>query len=742
MRSRFFHHARRVRGAIVTLALPFGAATLLVREGRAQAPRHLSLEERARLIGRMRVAEDQRGLAADGLGPLIEGLQTDDADVRQLAAQGLGRQERPELLRYLVPLCGDRTPVTRAVAANAIAQALQGLSSSTAGGRTPEQHALVDSAFRTLRGAAAVESSGATMAAFARAIGRLPYDEPRQARTADSMLLAIAEKSSRSPGAPLEAPDIARLEGVAHGFASLARTRRTLGDLSPSAQAWLSRMVRDPRAAIAPTGVSSGTAALRRLLWLAVSASGVRDVPGAGTGGRDPDPQVRRLALAYLPNVTDTAVRRAALAAARTDTSFLVRLEWVRLYRQFFGAADCGPLLAATRDGNPHVQLAAIDALGGSCPGGAVVSARLRQIIDSGPSGASMRKAGQVSWHARAHAVVALARSDGAAAASPLRRDAAHPVWQVRMYAARGAAAIRDTAMLRRLALDSAGNVREAALDGLSAVAGHAADDIYVRALQSRDYQVVLAGARALKGGGIRDSAALALFDALDRITAEGRENSRDPRMELLARLGESDDARVVVRLAPYVRDFDPAVAARAVEILNRRGGAGRYVAAPQRRMFTPDSLGAPFREGRIRVRVTMAPGSGGGSFLLDLDTRNTPATVARVVALADRGYYNGLTWHRVVPSFVLQGGSPGATEYVGVGPFMRDELTDRSHLRGTLGISTRGRDTGDAQLFINLVDNYRLDHDYTVFASIAGGMGVVDGILEGDVIARVERIP
>ena len=69
----------------------------------------------------------------------------------------------------------------------------------------------------------------------------------------------------------------------------------------------------------------------------------------------------------------------------------------------------------------------------------------------------------------------------------------------------------------------------------------------------------------------------------------------------------------------------------------------------------------------------------------------------------------------------------------------MRDEVGLRSHDRGTLGISTRGRDTGDAQLFVNLVDNPRLDHDYTVFGAVTAGMAVVDGILEGDVIARVE---
>jgi Peptidyl-prolyl cis-trans isomerase (rotamase) - cyclophilin family len=77
----------------------------------------------------------------------------------------------------------------------------------------------------------------------------------------------------------------------------------------------------------------------------------------------------------------------------------------------------------------------------------------------------------------------------------------------------------------------------------------------------------------------------------------------------------------------------------------------------------------------------------------------------------------------------------------MGDGPFMRDEVGLRSHRRGALGISTRGRDTGDAQFFVDLVDNPRLDHDYTVFAEVAFGMTTVDQLLEGDVMERVEIV-
>jgi cyclophilin family peptidyl-prolyl cis-trans isomerase len=92
-----------------------------------------------------------------------------------------------------------------------------------------------------------------------------------------------------------------------------------------------------------------------------------------------------------------------------------------------------------------------------------------------------------------------------------------------------------------------------------------------------------------------------------------------------------------------------------------------------------------------------------------------------------------------MAPNFVIQGGSPGANEYMGDHFYMRDE--PGLHLRGTVGISTRGRDTGDAQVFVNLIDSPRLDHIYTVFGTVVAGMDVVDGTLEGDVIERVELL-
>ena len=131
----------------------------------------------------------------------------------------------------------------------------------------------------------------------------------------------------------------------------------------------------------------------------------------------------------------------------------------------------------------------------------------------------------------------------------------------------------------------------------------------------------------------------------------------------------------------------------------------------------------------------------GGGAIDIEVDARVAPTNAWRFFRLASAGYFDGLTFHRWAPNFVIQGGSPAANEYRGAPRFTRDEVGLLSHWRGTVGISTRGRDTGDAQIFVNLLDNVRLDHDYTVVGSVVNGMDVVDTVLEGAAIERAEVV-
>jgi cyclophilin family peptidyl-prolyl cis-trans isomerase len=206
----------------------------------------------------------------------------------------------------------------------------------------------------------------------------------------------------------------------------------------------------------------------------------------------------------------------------------------------------------------------------------------------------------------------------------------------------------------------------------------------------------------------------------------------------MLERIGELGDASITDALRPYLRDFDPIIAERTADIIT--GWTGEVTQADTKRLpsvAVPDVQELRTFEASRPVLVM----EDGREITLRLLPLDAATNVARFVRLAKKGYYDGLTFHRVVPNFVIQGGSPGANEFVGDGPFTRDELTNRSHLRGTIGISTRGRDTGDAQIFVNLVDNIRLDHNYTIIADVVKGMDAVDDLLEGGRIARI-RIP
>jgi cyclophilin family peptidyl-prolyl cis-trans isomerase len=312
---------------------------------------------------------------------------------------------------------------------------------------------------------------------------------------------------------------------------------------------------------------------------------------------------------------------------------------------------------------------------------------------------------------------------------------------RVRLAAADSAATCADDGTsLLALAHAPDDNVRAGAITGLSRTAGHADDTVFIGALSARGYQVVLAAANALRGSPDGARAVPALLGALDRLTTERRENSRDERMAILARLAEFATPADTPRLRAYTADFDTTVAAKAAGMLSAWTGA---IVVPHARPLPirTEPLARIFRTRGMQLRITMAPSSGGGMILIDLFTTEAPATIARITRLARAHYYDGLSFHRYVPSFVIQGGSPGANEQVGDAAFMRDELGGHSHLRGTVGISTRGHDTGDAQFFINLADNKRLDHDYTVFGEVVSGMDVVERIRAGDIMQRVEVV-
>jgi len=127
------------------------------------------------------------------------------------------------------------------------------------------------------------------------------------------------------------------------------------------------------------------------------------------------------------------------------------------------------------------------------------------------------------------------------------------------------------------------------------------------------------------------------------------------------------------------------------------------------------------------------------GTIQIELAVLDAPLTVENFVTLARKGFFNGLSVHRVVPDFVIQDGDPRGDGEGGPGYSIRDELNERPYLRGTVGMALDPwPDTGGSQYFIAHSPQPHLDAKYTVFGRVIAGMDVVDQIQQWDVIRFV----
>jgi len=643
-------------------------------------------------------AEDSRAPTADLLDRLITGTQNNVPEFRRIAVRALGRLERAQLVERIAPLLHDRDASVRATAAHALGQAV------SRGDGQPARAVLLS--------VMATESEPVVLAAIAETLGRTRHAD----RTAAATTL-------RALGPMLRNSDPNVRLGAVRGMYFFTRQPNARGSVDAAIRAELLRIATsDPRA---PEPLATR---LRTLAAATLAAAAPPTAEALTTLLQDGNAWVRREAAAGILAVQDTAAARALLIRALRDPAATVRVEAVRVYGRRFGTIDCAPVLAASRDNNPHVALLAIDLLGRSCGDRASAIPELSAIARTLPA------SGDTGWHTAAHALVALAAAGAQSEASAvLPQFIAHPNFFVRTWAAEAAGLLSDRASVRKLAFDTHPNVRTAAIQGLSRIAAHSADSIYLAQLSESDNQLLMTAALALDSSTTRGVAGQVL-DALDRVTALKRETMRDSRIAMLRTIGTTGDQTLANRLRPYLSDYDSAVAKLAAEILKDWTGA-QVTPRPQPLAAQPlptfeDVAGWV----RATARIEMIDG---GIVEVRLLPLAAPTNTARFVRLARAGAFDNTTFHRVVPNFVVQGGSPHANEYAGDGPFTRDEL-EAENWRGTIGLSTRGRDTGDGQIFINLIDNVRLDHDYTVFAEVVSGMAVVDRMLEG---ARIRRV-
>ncbi|KJS04868.1 MAG: cyclophilin [Flavobacteriales bacterium BRH_c54] len=131
------------------------------------------------------------------------------------------------------------------------------------------------------------------------------------------------------------------------------------------------------------------------------------------------------------------------------------------------------------------------------------------------------------------------------------------------------------------------------------------------------------------------------------------------------------------------------------------------------------------------------------GDMTVEFYEKDAPKTVENFTTLAKKGFYDGLTFHRVIPNFVIQGGCPDGTGAGGPGYSIDCELDGENqyHDRGVLSMAHAGRNTGGSQFFIchSRNNTAHLDRNHTCFGKVVEGVDIVDDIRQGDKILKIE---
>jgi len=654
------------------------------------APSPLPVLSRMEKLARVAQLEDDRSA---GGGELERYVRDPDRGVRRRAALAAGRVGDRSLTPALVDLMNDGEPLVRQMAAFAL-----GLAGDPLAGER-----LV---------AALKDSDPSVRARAAEALGRI--GDARAAQPIAEMV-----RAALPPNAPL-----VTVRGDDPASVQDPWFEPRLGLFA------LARLKTDTRAAEALL-VSGGRS---RFDWWAATWVAMRlekpalePVLVAALESSDP------LSRAFGARGLGALKQRAAVPALVRLSSDKVPAVAVSALRALAQLGDArGTAAAAALLGSPSASLReeALLALAQLPPDRGLRSRIVAFVGDRDPAlrGAALQ--------ALAH----LDREDFALVLSGLDPD---PEWSVRAALARALARaggeFAQGALLAMLE-DHDPRVRPAVLEALREARGTDAADSLRRHLEHPDLAVRAAAAEGLAALALEGETPR-LIEALKRARADREPDARlalvqalaaqkDPAaLQPLAELAGSDPSRVVrERAATALRAAGQTAPEPGPERGLRPRADYRLALAP----YDPASSGALFTP-RAILHTTR------GRIEIHLDVVDTPLTTFSFLDLARRGFYDGLTFHRVVAGFVAQGGDPRGDGHGGPGYSLRCELSPRPYGRGAVGMALSGHDTGGSQFFITTAPAPHLDGAYTLFGQVVSGLEAVEALRPGDVIERVE---
>jgi cyclophilin family peptidyl-prolyl cis-trans isomerase/HEAT repeat protein len=426
--------------------------------------------------------------------------------------------------------------------------------------------------------------------------------------------------------------------------------------------------------------------------------------------------------LGVLKDASSTPVLVAALQRAKGDD--LVSASIVRALGQLPGADGAAAVIDVLNgDATPNVKLEAVAALGAWR-----AHAALPVVQDLlADDWATMRAA----------AMRAAAAIDPDAFLLTLSGMEPDPSWTVRSALAEVLGTVSGPATIERLRPmlgDQDKRVVPAVIESLTKLHAPGLDALLLEQLKSPDTGVRTAAAHAIGEVKLAGGAA-ALRDAYHAWTADAMYTPRAEALDALVAFGAAD---AVDTLKAALADKDWAIRVHAADLLKKLDPSVETAHAirpvpgePVLPYTSPDLIGPPYSP---HAFIETAK----GTIEIELTVLDAPQTSQNFMALARKGFFNGLQIHRVVPNFVVQDGDPRGDGSGGPGYTIRDELNDRPYLRGTVGMALDWRDTGGSQFFITHSPQPHLDAKYTVFGRVVNGMEVVDRLQQLDTIQRV----
>ena len=636
----------------------------------------------------------QRSVAAVPAAPadLIRLLSDEEARIRRRAALAVGRVALAEGVQPLVAVLADPDPEVRQMAAFALG--LLGEKSA----RDPLVAALADPA-PVVQGSAA------------EALGLI--GDPAAADALGALVAKVVQS-----GALAQPPD--------DGDDVVRDTPTAACRLAIYA---LVRLKAYPQLAAA---VLDGSGQPKARWWpVAFALSRLEDtraLPALITLAKDANPYARAFAVKGLAALKDRAAL-PVLTPLLSSGERNVLIETVRALGRIGDPVSAAPLLRIIGDAaaDPLVRLEAVGAIG-SLHVPAVGDALLDLISDPSPP-------------VRAAALRALAAFDAENFMTVLSGLDADSHWNVRAALATVLGTLPPENGLPRLQAmlgDADQRVMPFVIASLVKLKAPNAAAVLLDKLKADDFVVRQAAAEGM--GELKPANGAAALEEAYRFGQ--RDASYGARAAALAALTKYGAAAATPVLRTAFADKDWAIRVRAVMLLTPLDPAAAAEGEAQIRPAPTTVAPETYTAARL-VNPTISTqayiDTDRGTIQIELAVLDAPLTVENFVTLARKGYFNGLSVHRVVPDFVVQDGDPRGDGEGGPGYTIRDELNERPYLRGVVGMALDPwKDTGGSQYFIAHSPQPHLDAKYTVFGRVIAGMEVVDRIQQWDVIRAV----